>query len=127
MWMGDGKSPSSRSERKTTIFSSPSAIPAWDCPRDRRTRFSMRSLRQNLRGPAWDCPSAEPSLNHMAAACGLLTTLLAARAFALACPPKSRHRKTPARHQSVLLGFPRYREGDDVSVKRGHIVQKKII
>ena len=51
----------------------------------------MRSLLQSLMGPVWDCPSAAPSLNRIAAACGLLTTLRAAQVFTSVYPPKSRH------------------------------------
>ena len=59
----------------------PSAIPAWGFPRSRRTRSSMRSLPPNLTAPAWDFRSAARSLNRMAAACGLPTTLRAAPTF----------------------------------------------
>src|SRR5438105_900939 len=41
-------------------------------------------------GRVWDCRSAAPSLNRMAAACGLPTILRAVRAFASPCPPTSR-------------------------------------
>src|SRR5882762_10424065 len=90
MCMGRASSPSSRSERKTNNFWCPSAIPAWDCPRNRRTRSSMRSSPLNVTARAWDCASAAPSSNRIAAACGQPTTLRAAQAFTSHCPPKSR-------------------------------------
>src|ERR1700681_3924233 len=65
----------------------PSAIPAWGCPCSRRTRSSTRSLPRSFTGPAWDCPSAAPSLNRIAAACGLPTTLRAAQVFTSCCLP----------------------------------------
>ena len=83
-------SPSSLGERKTSNLWCPSAIPAWGCP-CRRTRSSMRSLPRSFMGPVWDCPSAAPSLNRIAAACGLPTTLPAAQVFTSFYPPKSRH------------------------------------
>src|SRR6266850_6497972 len=88
--MGGASSPSSRSERKTSNLWCPSAIPAWGCP-CRRKRSSMRSLLRSFMGPVWDCPSAAPSLNRIAAACGLPTTLRAAQVFTSFYPPKSRH------------------------------------
>jgi NO-binding membrane sensor protein with MHYT domain len=42
-------------------------------------------------GRVWGCPSAAPSLNRIAAACGLPTTLRAAQVFTSSCLPKSRH------------------------------------
>src|SRR5882724_4503323 len=89
--MGRANSPSSRSERTTSNLWCPSAIPAWGCPRSRRTRSSMRSLPRSFMGPAWDCPSAAPSWNRIAAACGLSTTLCGARVFTSFYPSKSRH------------------------------------
>ena len=38
--------------------------------------------------PVWDCPSAAPSLNRIAAACGLPTTLRAAQVFMSFYPAK---------------------------------------
>src|ERR1700730_13316718 len=90
MWMGRASSPSSRGERKTSNLWCPSAILAQGCPRSRRTRSSMRSLPRRFMGPVWDCPSAAPSLNRIAAACGLPTTLHAAQVFTSFYPPKSR-------------------------------------
>src|SRR5713101_9651455 len=89
--MGRANSPSSRSERKTSSLWCPSAIPAGGCPRSRRTRSLMRSLPRSCMGPAWDCPSAAPSLNRIAVACGLPTTLRAAQVFTSFYPPQSRH------------------------------------
>src|ERR1700730_4161855 len=88
--MGRASSPSSRSERKTGNLWCPSAIPAWGFPR-RRTRSSMRSLPRSFMGSVWDCPSAAPSLNRIAAACGLPTTLRTAQVFTSVYPLKSRH------------------------------------
>src|SRR5882724_1779677 len=88
--MGRASSPSSRSERKTSNLWCPSAIPAWGCP-CRRKRSSMRFLLRSFMGPVWDCPSAAPSLNRIAAACGLPTTLRAAQVFTSFYPPKLRH------------------------------------
>src|SRR3981081_153673 len=51
----------------------------------------MRSLPRSLMGPVWGCPSAAPSLNRIAAACGLPTTLRTAQVFTSFYPPKSRH------------------------------------
>ena len=39
-------------------------------------------------GTGMACPSATPSLNRMASACGLPTTLRAAQIFISLCPPK---------------------------------------
>src|SRR6267143_6140372 len=89
--MGRGNSPSSRSERKTSICRCPSATLAWGCPRSRQTRSSMRSLPPSFTGPAWDFGSVEPLLNRMAAACGLTATLRAAQVFTSLYQPKSRH------------------------------------
>src|SRR5258707_13296029 len=91
MWMGRASSPSSRSERNTNKLWCASAIPARGCRRSRRTRSLVPSLRRSLMAPAWDCPSAAPSLNHIAAASGLPTTLRAAQVFTSFCRPKSRH------------------------------------
>ncbi len=55
-----------------------------------QTRSLVPSLRRSLMAPAWDCPSAAPSLNHIAAASGLPTTLRAAQVFTSFSPPKSR-------------------------------------
>src|SRR5712671_3437879 len=88
--MGRASSPSSRSERITNLWC-PSAIPAWGCPRSRRTRSSMRSLPRSLMGPVWDCPSAAPSLNRIAADYGLSTTLRAAQVFTSFYPTKLSH------------------------------------
>ena len=55
--------------------------PGWVCPCSGPTRSSRRSLPRSLKGPAWACPSATPSLNRMAGACGLPTTLRAAQVF----------------------------------------------
>jgi len=38
-------------------------------------------LPRSLKGPAWACPSATPSLNRMAGACGLPTTLRGANLY----------------------------------------------
>jgi hypothetical protein len=42
----------------------------------------MRSSPPNLTAPEWGCVSAALSLNRMAVACGLRTTLREARVFA---------------------------------------------
>src|SRR5216684_1286737 len=76
--------PSSRRERKKRKFWCPSAIPAWGCPRRRRTRSSRRSLPPSLTARVWDCRSAARSWNRMTAACGLQRTLRAARVFRVA-------------------------------------------
>ena len=47
---GRASSPSSRSERKTSSSWCPSAIPAWGCPRSRRTRSSMPSSPRSSHG-----------------------------------------------------------------------------
>src|SRR5260221_9640579 len=54
----------------------------------------MRFLLPNLTAPAWDFASADPSSNHMAAACGLPTTPRTAQAFT-SLSPKSRHMSDP--------------------------------
>lgn len=82
----------------------PSAIPEWGCRRSRRSRSSMPSLARSLMGSVWDYPSAAPSLNRMAAACGLLTTLRAARVFTSSYLPKSRHVNNAP--QSCLRHWP---------------------
>jgi hypothetical protein len=41
--------------------------------------------------PVWVCPSAAPSLNRIAAGCGLLTTLRGAQVFTSSYPPASTH------------------------------------
>src|SRR5882724_647399 len=102
MWMARGSSPSSRSERKTSKLWWPSAISAWDCLRSRRTRSSRRSSPPSLTARVWDSPSAARSLSHMAAACGLPTTLRAAPVFVSPYPPKSRQRNEPADAPTVL-------------------------
>src|SRR6266851_2778848 len=109
--MGRANSPSSRSELKTSNLWCPSAIPAWGCPRSRRTRSSMRSLPRNYMGPVWDCRSAAPSLNRMAAACGLPTTFRAAQVFTSFYPPKSPHMNdapvaSAVSNPHVVLGRP---------------------
>src|SRR5260370_23186685 len=91
MWMGRASSPSSRSERNATKLWSASAIPERGCRRSRRTRSLVPYLRRSLMAPAWDCPSAAPSLNHIAVASGLPTTLCAAQVFTSFYRPKSRH------------------------------------
>src|SRR6266850_6239901 len=91
MWMGRGSSSSNRSKRKTSKLWWPSAIPAWGCPRSRGTRSSRRSLPPNLTARVWDYLSAARSLSHMAAACGLPTTLRAEPVFISPYPPKPRH------------------------------------
>jgi hypothetical protein len=59
--------------------------------------------------PAWDFASAAPSLNRMAAPCGLLTTLRATQAFVSRYPPRPRHAHSPksidhqAAHSHLLL------------------------
>src|SRR5438132_2828068 len=102
MWMARASSPSSRSEPKTGNSRCASAIPAWGCPRSRRTRSSMHSLRRSFMEPVWDCPSAAPSLNRTTAACGPPTTLCAARVFTSFCPPRSRHETDAGRRSSRL-------------------------
>ena len=67
------------------------AIPVSGCRHSRRTRSLVPSIRRSLMAPAWDCPSAAPSLNHIAAASGLPTTLRAAQVFTSFYRPKSRH------------------------------------
>src|SRR5882724_5670720 len=87
MWMGRANSPSSRTERETSNLWCVSAILALGCPRSRRTRSSTPSLPRSLMGSVWDWPSAAPSLNRIAAVCGLPTILRAARVFTSFYPP----------------------------------------
>src|SRR6266851_9285122 len=127
--MGRANSPSSRSELKTSNLWCPSAIPAWGCPRSRQTRSSMRSLPRSFMGPVWDCPSAAPSLNRIAAACGLPTTLRAAQVFTSFYPPKSRQmndadvrakrflRRAPARKFRHAAG--------EISKILAHVLERK--
>jgi len=61
-------------------------------PRSRRTRSSTRFLQRSLTEPAWGFASVAPSLNRMAGACGLPTTLRAAQVFISLYPRKSRQR-----------------------------------
>jgi Histidine kinase-, DNA gyrase B-, and HSP90-like ATPase len=60
--------------------------------------------------PAWDFASAAPSLNRMAAPCGLLTTLRAAQAFVSRYPPRPRHMHAPSQkgihHQAAHSHLP---------------------
>src|SRR2546430_16494658 len=51
----------------------------------------MPSLPRSRMAPVWVCPSAAPSLNRIAAGCGLLTTLRGAQVFTSPYPPASRH------------------------------------
>jgi len=60
-------------------------------PPQQRTKSSMPSLLRSLMAPVWVYPSAVRSLNRIAAACGLLTTLRAAQVFTSFYPPKSKH------------------------------------
>jgi len=100
-WMGRSTSPSNRSERKTSKFSYPSAIPVWVCRYSRRTRSSRHFLPPSLMALGWDCPSVAPSLNRMAGACGLRRTLRAAQAFVSLYPPTPRQRNELRR---LILG-----------------------
>src|SRR5437588_6757735 len=50
----------------------------------------MLSLPRRCMASVWDCPSAAPSLNRMAAACGLPTIIRVAQAFVSPFPPKAR-------------------------------------
>src|ERR1700686_1324019 len=101
MWMRNGRWSSSRSGGKTSTLWYPSAIPAWGCPRSRRTRSSMRSSPPNLMAPAWDFGSAARSLNHMAAACGPRATPGGAQRFSSHCLPQLRCAQ--CRHMATLI------------------------
>src|ERR1035438_1394105 len=90
MWTEPESSPSSRSELEASHFWCPSAILALGYPHSRWSRSLMHSSPPNLTAPAWDFGSAAPLPNRMAAACGLLTTLRAVRAFTSPYLPKSR-------------------------------------
>src|SRR5450755_3542667 len=98
MWTVGGNWTSGRNVGKTIKSWFPSVIPAWDCRRSRWTGYLMRSLPPNLTVLAWGYPSAVLLLNRMAAGCGLLTTLRAAHAFVLLCPPKLRQMNEAHRH-----------------------------
>ena len=71
----------------------------WGCRRNRRTRSSMRLLPPSPTAPAWDFPSADPLLNRMVAACGLLLTRPTAPSFI------SRYLLT---HRYIHDEYPRY-------------------
>jgi hypothetical protein len=53
--------------------------------------FNAFFTTKRFKAPAWDFGSAAPSLNRMAAACGLPTTLRAAQVFTSPYPLGVRH------------------------------------
>jgi len=71
---------SQREENEQLLVSVSDTV--WGCPRSRQTRYSMHSSPPSLTVLAWDFESAAPSLNRIAAACGLPTILRAAQTFA---------------------------------------------
>src|SRR5260370_24649996 len=75
----------------------------------------MRSSQPSLTVPAWYCGAGAASLNRMAAACGLPTTLRAAQVFISLYLRKTRQRNEPrrrcqgSRHAALKSAFGRFK------------------
>src|SRR6202045_733668 len=93
--MGRVSLPSARSRRRMTNSWCRLVIREWGSPGSRPIKSSIPSLLRNLTAPGWGFASADPSWNHMAAVCGLPTTLRVAQVFISPFPPNSRHMNNP--------------------------------